>query len=127
MLIAGEAVALIAGVYLLGAADNPWIRAENDIFLVVDLVTGVLLVVLGLVSDSGVPERETRVPLVGSTLVAVLAHTYRGVAYLWARPNTFCASGALFLLNNVKLVGLGIILLGLLSPPHVPVDSPSPP
>lgn len=112
VLIIGGAAALLVSMYVLGPADNPWIKPENEALLVIDLVSGVLLVVLGATqafSKTGGPTA-----IFATAFLALLAHSYRSIAYLLEQSSAFCANGALFLLNNLKLMSLGILLVSLL-------------
>jgi hypothetical protein len=38
--MAGEALALLVGMHILSAVDNPWISVKNDLFLALDIVAG---------------------------------------------------------------------------------------
>jgi hypothetical protein len=48
-------------------------------------------------------------------VISVVAHGYREWEYLVGAANPFCANAPLFVLNNLKLIGLLVIagLIGL--------------
>ncbi len=104
ILIAGEAFALFVGMHLLSPSHNPWLSAKNDSLLGLDLVTGLGLIYLVAVQDG----------LAGSLFwlfvgIGLLTHSYRAWEYFAATHNRFCANQALFIVNNLKLVGLGTV------------------
>lgn len=101
-IIAGEATALLLGVHVFAGGDNPWISSKNDLLLILDLITGIGMVYLAA-SDSGF--YDSPIFLVLSN-VALLTHGYREWEYLGGSPNSFCANLPLFIVNNLKLVGL---------------------
>jgi len=109
LVVAGEALALLAGMRLLSEGDNPWVSVKNDLFLALDMVTGLGLVYLALA------HRGAAWPYAFSVLagLALLAHGYREWEYLARASNPFCANGPLFAVNNLKLAGLlASVLLG---------------
>ena len=102
---AGEAFALLVGMHILSASDNPWISVKNDLFLALDIVAGLGLFYLVLA-------RRTA-PYAFYFLVglALLTHGYRVWEYLARASNPFCANAPLFIVNNLKLVGLLVIAI----------------
>ena len=103
---AGEAVALAIGMHLLSSGDNPWLSVKNDLLLGVDLISGVVMVIGGL-AGSGF----TVAVLNTAVAVSLIAHGYREWEYLARAGNAFCFNLPLFVLNNVKLIGLLIIII----------------
>jgi hypothetical protein len=39
----GDALALLVGMHIPSAGDNPWISVKNDLFLALDIVAGLVL------------------------------------------------------------------------------------
>ena len=107
--LVGEALALLVGMRLLSKGEIPWISVKNDLFLALDIVAGLGLVYLALV------QRGAAWPYALSLLagLALLTHGYREAAYLARAGNAFCANAPLFLVNNLKFVGLiALAILG---------------
>ena len=46
--IAGEALVLFMGMYLLNGEDNPWKSPKNNFFLIIDILSGTALIILVL-------------------------------------------------------------------------------
>ena len=107
MVVAGEALALLVGMHLLSKGDNSWISAKNDLFLALDIVAGLGLVYLAL-AHRGSAWPYALYSLVG---LALLTHGYREWEYLARAGNPFCANAPLFVLNNLKLVGLAAVAI----------------
>jgi hypothetical protein len=107
LVVAGEALALLVGMHFLSEGYNPWISLKNDLFLALDIVTGLALVFLALV-DRGATWHYALYSLVGLTL---LTHGYREWEYLASAGNPFCANAPLFVVNTLKLVGLAAVLV----------------
>jgi hypothetical protein len=103
--MAGEALALLVGMHVMSAGDNPWISVKNDLFLTLDIVAGLGLLYLVL-AHRGVS--SAFYCLVG---LAGLTHGYREWEYLVRASNLFCANAPLFVVNNLKLAGLSIIAI----------------
>jgi hypothetical protein len=109
MAVASEALALLVGMRFLSEGNNPWISFKNDLFLALDIVTGLGLVFLTLV-DRGAALHYALYVLVG---LALLTHGYREWEVLADAGNPFCANGPLFVVNNLKLGGLlAVAVLG---------------
>jgi hypothetical protein len=106
LVVAGEALALLAGMRLLSEGDNPWVSVKNDLFLALDIVTGLGLVYLALA------HRGAAWPHAFSILagLALLTHGYREWEYLAGASNPFCANAPLFVVSNLKLAGLLAVL-----------------
>lgn len=114
LVVAGEALAPLVGMHLLSEGNNPWISVKNDLFLVLDIVSGLGLAYLAL-AGRGAAWPYVLYALVG---LALLTHGYREWEYLARAGNSFCANAPLFLVNNLKLVGLvAIHALGVLLGP----------
>jgi hypothetical protein len=106
--MAGEALALLVGMHIPSAGDNPWISVKNDLLLALDIVAGLGVPYL-LMGRRGAPYA-----LYFLVSLAVLTHGYRVWEYLARAGNPFCANLPLFVVNNLKLAGLLFIaVLGL--------------
>jgi hypothetical protein len=104
LVIAGEALALFVRMVILNA-DSPWISQKNNVFLLLDVLTGVAIIwlVLGGQAGTGWPG----IPV----LVGLATHVYREWEVRSGAPHPFCFNTPLRILNTVKLAGL-VILLG---------------
>jgi hypothetical protein len=100
--ITGEALALLVGMHVLSHGDDAWVSVKNDLFLALDIVTGLGLVYLAL-APGGAAWPYAFSVLAG---LALLTHGYREWEYLARASNPFCANGPLFAVNNLKLAGL---------------------
>ncbi|MGD9049946.1 MAG: hypothetical protein PVF77_17975, partial [Anaerolineae bacterium] len=80
---------------------------KNNLFLALDILAGLGLVFLALV------QRGAAWPyaLYALTGLALLTHGYRDWEYLAGTDNAFCATTPLFVVNNLKLVGLVAVLV----------------
>lgn len=100
-LVAGEALALLVGMYVLSPRPNAWLTGLNAFWIGFDLVCGVGLVRLALVGGGG---------WAGALMLALVvlgAHVYRDWEYFApAVSERFLANLPLFVMNNVKLLGL---------------------
>jgi hypothetical protein len=103
--MAGEALALLVGMHVLSASDNPWTSVKNDLFLAFDILAGLELLYLVLARRTA---PTTLCFLVG---LALLTHGYRVWEYLARVSNPFCANAPLFAVNNLKLAGLLLIAI----------------
>ena len=106
--MAGEALALILGMHVLGSGSNPWVSLKNDVFLGLDLMAGLVIVVLAV----GGRRLHASGWVYALVLISMVAHGYREWAYLARAGNAFCANAPLFAVNSVKLIGLLVIAAG---------------
>ena len=102
LVIAGEAMALLIGLRIVGSGDDPWLCAKNDLLLALDLVTG-----LGLICAVFV-KRGPMTPYVffAAVAIALLSHLFREWEVIARAANPFCANTPLFVVNNLKILGL---------------------
>lgn len=107
LFIAGEALALLAGKHFSSEGDDSWISVKNNVFLALDILAGLGLVYLALAHQGGTWTYAFYF-LVG---LALLTHGYREWEYLAGTDNAFCANTPLFVVNNLKLVGLVAVLI----------------
>ena len=110
VLVAGEALALLAGMYFLSPRPNAWISALHTGMIILDILCGAGLIILILLKASSLRNGL----LLTTGLVSFAAHIYREWEYL-ASPtaNRFLTNTPLFVVNNVKLIGL-ILIAGIL-------------
>jgi hypothetical protein len=92
LLIAGEALVLAVGMHVLSPGGNPWISLKNDLFLALDVLTGLGLVVVAATTRRVAPSGI----LYALVLISAIAHGYREWEYLVGASNAFCANAPLF-------------------------------
>ncbi len=111
LLVAGEAAALAIGVHIVKKSRSPWISLKNDLLLTLDVVVGLVLIMLAF--DG---EKFPQSPWFNLFIIlGLLTHLFRVWEYLAGRKSPFCGNRPLFLVNNLKFVGLSVILVwGLL-------------
>jgi hypothetical protein len=109
LVISGEALALAVGMHVLSPSGNPWISLKNDLFLALDVLTGLGLVVL-MVANKRVVASGILYALV---FLSFIAHAYREWGYLARAGNAVCANVPLFVVNNLKLIGLLVVAVGV--------------
>ena len=107
LIVIGEAIALLVGMHLLNKHSKPWISIKNDLLLAVDIITGAAIIYIAMVN--GIMSQSNIVYLV--MVFALLAHGYREWEYLINAPNKFCVNASLFAFNNIKLIGLLVVIL----------------
>jgi hypothetical protein len=106
-LIAGEALALTIGMYFMGSREDPWV-SRNTLFLVMDVVIGFSLIYLGLAAR----DVDTLTIFYLLAIMALITHGYREWEYFADVDHKFCFNIPLFVVNNLKLLGLVIISIG---------------
>jgi hypothetical protein len=106
--MAGEALALLVGMHLLSESTNPWISFKNDLFLGLDIIAGLGLILVAATNR----DARTSIVFYGSAFVSIAAHGYREWEYLARTSNMFCVNAPLFAMNNLKIIGLLIIVVG---------------
>jgi len=105
LLVVGEAVALWIGVVVLNP-DSPWVTKSVRTLLVMDIVSGAALLA----------SVDSPILLVPAATVILGTHAYRVWEVLAGKPERFCFNPALFVFNNIKLLGtVGMIVLLVLS------------
>jgi hypothetical protein len=98
----GEALALFVGVRLLGQPDNPWPSTKNDLLLALDVFAGLGLGWIAWRAGDTAPGLWFWLLL----LVALASHGFRDWEYLAKAENAFLFHAPLFVVNNLKLLGL---------------------
>ncbi len=105
LLIFGEACALLVGMHFLSSRSNPWISLKNDLFLGVDIITGLGLLFCAVAAAGTAPGVAAYIFLAA----AALTHGYRLWEYAAGAANRFCINLPLFVFNDIKLVGVLIV------------------
>ena len=107
LVMLGEAKVLFAGLRLAKLAKNPWFTVRNRIMLCSDILFGFILLAFVF--------RTVSILLLIVVCFSFLAHGYREWEYLAQRENRFCANIPQFIVNNLKLIGLLLIMFASLS------------
>jgi hypothetical protein len=115
ILLIGEALVLLVGMVFLSPRPNPWVTFQNVSILILDLFFGAGLILFSLFYRTAA--RDPILLLI--TMITLVIHGFREWEY-FARSNQanrFLINLPLFVLNNVKLLGLllvgGLALNGL--------------
>ena len=105
VLLIGEAFALAIGVFIVGKGRSDWNTKPNRLFLISDIVGGLVLLLNSFFTFQGFTF------LIGLVLLLLIfSHFKRTLDYFARVEKRFCANKALFLMNNLKI----IILFGAL-------------
>lgn len=107
LVVAGEAAALAIGMHIFKKSQSPWISLKNDLLLAFDVVVGLVLIILA--TDAENFPQTFWFPLFVS--IGLITHLYRIWEYLAGRQSSFCGSRPLFIVNNLKFLGLLLILV----------------
>jgi hypothetical protein len=106
-LIGGEAFALLVGMYILSPRPNVWITTTNTLWIALDIICGAGLLWLALINVSGYRDGM----LFSAAFISLGAHAFREWDYFASQTETrFLTNMPLFVVNNVKLMGLFLIL-----------------
>lgn len=101
-----ESIALWVWFDVFGKEAPGWKQKKNRLFLVGDLVTGLMLL-----SYLALLEHEwTRWPLAMLAALEIISHFRRTTEYLLKAPSRYCRSQLMFSVNSLKL----LLLFGLL-------------
>jgi hypothetical protein len=106
VIIVGEALALVVGIYVLSRDRDPWISGKNDLMIYLDIFSGAILIYIAV---SGRADTTAVIGFWGAVHLALAAHAYREWEYLAKLANAFCSNVPLFVMNNVKLLGLALV------------------
>jgi hypothetical protein len=102
LIMVGEAIALLIGTLQSGGDAGGWLSLKNGLLLQVDIITGVGLILVALLVKDFLDSPIFYVVMV----VAVVTHVFRDWEYVNGAQNVFLANRGLFVVNNVRLVGL---------------------
>jgi hypothetical protein len=103
-LIIGESLLLILGNSLPQISD--WMAPKNLGLALSDIALGGILVYISLSEQ----ELEANLFLFICSGIMIITHVYRDIEYLGNQSNPFVFNVPLFILNNIRLVGLGTSL-----------------
>lgn len=106
ILVAGEALALYVGLFIIGKARSVWITPKNTRYLIADGLTGIVILP-GIIWNGTLWFAVLSAVFI---LPSLVFHFQRTFDYLMKRKLAFCANQGLFVVNNLKLV----LLFGLL-------------
>ena len=100
LLIFGEAAALLIGTGLVIKPRPEWLTQKNFAFLADDMFFGIILTLISfdILTASWI--------FWLSIISTFLLHAWRDAEFVAKFPNRFCDNTALFLVNNLKLMGL---------------------
>jgi hypothetical protein len=103
--IAVESLILFVGVRFVASEGEQWICLKNDLLVVVDIVTGVGLIMFALLFKrfSGLSYVSIFYVLI---MISIITHGYREWEYLTGVGNRFFFNLPLFVFNNIRLLGL---------------------
>lgn len=107
IIVAGEATALAIGIHIVKKSDSPWVSLKNDLLLALDVVVGLVLILMVFGSEKFPP--PVWFPIFVS--IGLITHIFRIWEYLSDRTSSFCGNRSLFILNNLKFVGLLLVLI----------------
>jgi hypothetical protein len=99
LVIAGEAVALLAGMHLFVRPVSPWLTPKNNVLAVIDMITGIIIVALAITGKSPVL-------FYAAVVLALITHGFRDWEYLASAELPFIFNLPLFIVNNLKLAGV---------------------
>ena len=104
--IAGEAIALLVGMVMLSPQPNSWITWRNILLLILDIICGIGMIGLMLLWRGNF----RNILLSGLVVIAFSSHAYRDWEYFLSKTDDrFLINNPLFVLNNVKLIGVVVI------------------
>ncbi len=106
MIVVGEAAALAVGMHIFKKSQSPWVSLKNDLLLALDVVVGLALIFL-VFDSTNFPQPIWFFVFV---IIGLLTHLFRFWENLARQKNGFCGNRALLILNNLKLIGLFVIL-----------------
>lgn len=106
-IVTGEATALAIGMHLVKKSKSPWISLKNDLLMALDVVVGLALIFIAF--DGGALIQPIWFSIF--VLIGLLTHIYRIWENLAGREIPFCGNRSLFILNNIKFIGLLVILV----------------
>lgn len=104
--VIGEAVALVIGVHVMRRGRS-WRSIKNDVLLISDVAAGTAVLCLAII-DANV---YRSIPFYVFTTLLLITHAYRQREYLVEANNPFCDNKPLLIVNNIKLIGLAVILI----------------
>ena len=101
----GEAFALLVGSLIIPSKTSNWLNKKNAIFLILDILVAVFI--LAALPSMHYFDIEIFLLLLG---IGLATHFYRTYQYYTKEQKKFCDNLPLFIVNNVKILGLLAIL-----------------
>jgi hypothetical protein len=94
-------------MHIIQKSEGTWVSLKNDLMLALDVVVGLALIFLAVDSED-FPQ-----PIWFSlfVIIGLITHLFRLWEYLANRECIFCSNRPLFLVNNLKFLGLILVLL----------------
>lgn len=106
MVVTGEALALLVGMNLPSPGLYAWSTFKNNGLALVDVITGIIIAYFSW--RKGIMDNSI---YLSAILLILVLHSYRIWEYFYHPYNPFCVNLPLFIINNVKLLLSGIIVL----------------
>jgi hypothetical protein len=103
LLIVGEAMMLLIGMYVISKKQNEWKTRFNTNTLLIDIAFGTIIIFNAI----------ENMPYKGIAIGAlIITHLYREIEYFYKeKKNRFIINLPLFIVNTIKLIGLIALLM----------------
>jgi hypothetical protein len=103
LLIVGEAIMLLIGIYVISKKQNEWKTRFNTNTLLIDIAFGIIIIFNAI---------ENMPYKVVAIVVLIITHLYREIEYFYKeKKNRFIFNLPLFIINTIKLIGLIVLLM----------------
>jgi hypothetical protein len=103
LLIVGEAIMLLIGMYVINKKQNEWKTRFNTNTLLIDIAFGMIIIFNAI---------ENMPYKVVAIVVLIITHLFREIEYFYKeKKNRFIFNLPLFIVNTIKLIGLIVLLL----------------
>jgi hypothetical protein len=103
LLIVGEAIMLLIGMYVISKKQNEWKTRFNTNTLLIDVAFGTIIIFNAI---------ESMPYKVVAIVVLIITHLYREIEYFYKeKKNRFIFNLPLFIVNTIKLIGLIVLLM----------------
>lgn len=106
VVVAGESLALFIGTHFVSQDAKEWLTFKNEIFMLLDIITGAILVYIAVANRAAVFSQY--VPSILWTILILQA--YRIIEYLVNPAFPFCFNAGLFGFMILRTVILLIVL-----------------
>jgi hypothetical protein len=98
LLIVGEAIMLLIGMYVINKKQNEWKTRFNTNTLLIDIAFGMIIIFNAI---------ENMPYKVVAIVVLIITHLFREIEYFYKeKKNRFIFNLPLFIVNTIKLIGL---------------------
>jgi hypothetical protein len=103
LLIVGEAIMLLIGIYVISKKQNEWKTRFNTNTLLIDIAFGIIIIFNAI---------ENMPYKVVAIVVLIITHLYREIEYFYKeKKNRLIFNLPLFIINTIKLIGLIVLLM----------------